>query len=82
MTQNLIALNGEWEVGRVHRAANGRLSFIYDNGWQELSDAYPLSLSMPLTASDCLRAQPRTHGSVNLIWPLSMVSFGPTPTLS
>jgi serine/threonine-protein kinase HipA len=52
MTQNLIALNGEWEVGRVRRATNGRLSFIYDKGWQELSNAYPLSLSMPLTASE------------------------------
>jgi len=38
MTQNLIALNGEWEVRRVHRATNGKLSFIYDKGWQELSN--------------------------------------------
>jgi serine/threonine-protein kinase HipA len=47
MTDQLIALLGGVEVGRVLRSRTGRLSFQYDEGWQSRADAYPLSLSMP-----------------------------------
>lgn len=51
MTNELIALLGGIEVGRVLRDRNGRLSFHYDESWQGHPDAYPFSLSMPLALS-------------------------------
>jgi serine/threonine-protein kinase HipA len=52
MTTELIALlNGE-NVGRVHKDARGRLTFVYSDSWREASEAYPLSLSMPLAARE------------------------------
>lgn len=58
MTNELVALLGGSEVGRVRRDTRGRLTFIYDNTWREAPDAYPLSLSMPLAAQE--------HGRVAL----------------
>ena len=56
MTGELIALLDGKEVGRVHRDARGRLTFIYDDAWRKSDDAYPLSLSMPLGAKEHGRA--------------------------
>lgn len=50
MTDELIALLGGREIGRVRRHQRGRLTFTYDQTWREAQDAYPLSLSMPLAA--------------------------------
>ena len=55
MTNELVALLGGSEVGRVLRDKRGRLTFVYDQVWRDAPDAYPLSLSMPLAA--------REHGS-------------------
>lgn len=48
----LIALLDGKEIGRVHNDARGRLTFVYDDGWRKASNAYPLSLSMPLAAAE------------------------------
>ena len=52
MTKDLVALLGGREVGRVRQDRRGRLAFTYDDGWRGDPDAYPLSLSMPLAASE------------------------------
>jgi serine/threonine-protein kinase HipA len=52
MTGELVALLDGKEVGRVHRDARGRLTFIYADEWRNAADAYPLSLSMPLGAKE------------------------------
>jgi serine/threonine-protein kinase HipA len=52
MTNELVALLGGKEIGRVRRDARGRLTLVYDRSWREAPDAYPLSLSMPLTAQE------------------------------
>jgi serine/threonine-protein kinase HipA len=52
MTDELIALVGASEMGRVQRHARGRLTFTYDDAWRNSADAYPLSLSMPLGARE------------------------------
>lgn len=52
MTDQLIALLGNIEVGRVNRGRAGRLSFVYNENWQGQPEAYPLSLSMPLALSE------------------------------
>jgi serine/threonine-protein kinase HipA len=52
MTDQLVALLGGKEVGHVHRDARGRLTFVYDDDWRQMPDAYPLSLSMPLAAAE------------------------------
>ena len=44
-----ILLNGEL-TGYVHRSANRRLAFRYDDAWRAEKAAFPLSLSMPLDA--------------------------------
>jgi serine/threonine-protein kinase HipA len=56
MTAELITLLGGKEFGRVHSDNSGRLSFVYSEAWRQASDAYPLSLSMPLAASQHGRA--------------------------
>jgi serine/threonine-protein kinase HipA len=48
----LIALIGKTPIGRVLRNSNGRLRFLYEDAWRFADDAYPLSLSMPLTAAE------------------------------
>lgn len=52
MSDQLIALLAGREIGRLHRQASGRLAFTYDGDWRQDDDAYPLSLSMPLAASE------------------------------
>ena len=52
MTKELVALLGGREVGRVRQDPRGRLSFAYDDRWRGAPDAYPLSLSVPLAASE------------------------------
>jgi len=52
MTEELIALLGGREIGRVHQEAKARLTFTYDRAWRAADEAYPLSLSMPLAAAE------------------------------
>ena len=52
MNNELVALLDGKEVGRVHRDARGRLTFVYEDEWRNAADAYPLSLSMPLGAKE------------------------------
>jgi len=52
MSDELVALLGEREIGRVHRQKRGRLTFTYNEAWREADDAHPLSLSMPLNAAE------------------------------
>jgi HipA-like protein len=51
MASELIAVLDGRAVG-VFRRDKGRLSFTYDEAWRTDASAYPLSLSMPLTATD------------------------------
>lgn len=48
----LIVLLSDREIGRVRQDQRGRLTFTYDDAWRETRGAYPLSLSMPLAASE------------------------------
>jgi serine/threonine-protein kinase HipA len=50
MTGELVTLLDGKEVGRLHNDARGRLTFVYDDQWRNASEAYPLSLSMPIAA--------------------------------
>jgi len=50
--KELVALLDAREVGRVRQDRRGRLTFTYDDRWRRTSEAYPLSLSMPLAASE------------------------------
>lgn len=50
--KELVALLGDSTVGRVLRDGQGRISFVYDSTWSEAPLAYPISLSMPLSASE------------------------------
>lgn len=50
MNNTLIALYGDKEVGQLHYE-NDKVSFTYAQSWSESPTAFPLSLSMPLTAS-------------------------------
>jgi serine/threonine-protein kinase HipA len=54
VTQTLLAQLDGRTVGRVQRLRTGglRFSFTYDDAWRNDADAYPLSLSMPLSASE------------------------------
>ena len=52
MTDVLVALADDRVMGEVRRARSGRLSFVYDPGWQAARGAWPLSLSMPLVISE------------------------------
>lgn len=56
MTDELIALMGNHEIGRVHRHARGRLTFTYADDWRDAAGNYPLSLSMPVTAKEPAKA--------------------------
>ena len=47
----LVALLANREVGTL-RQIRGRLSFAYADSWRRVPGAYPLSLSMPLTATE------------------------------
>ena len=52
MSSELIVLLSDREVGRVRQDRRHRLKFIYNDEWREARGAYPLSLSMPLAASE------------------------------
>ncbi len=56
MTDELVALLDEKEVGRVQKDARGRLRLFYDDEWRKAADAYPLSLSMPLGSKEYSRS--------------------------
>ena len=47
--RELIAILDRREMGRFFRDMKGRVSFVYDEKWRNAANAYPLSLSMPLT---------------------------------
>jgi len=51
MTGRLMAVANGRLLGEITRGTGGRLSFTYDAAWRADDTAYPLSLSMPLTAS-------------------------------
>jgi serine/threonine-protein kinase HipA len=48
----LVALLDGRKVGNVHQSSNGRLGFEYYEPWRTKAGAYPISLSMPLTARE------------------------------
>jgi serine/threonine-protein kinase HipA len=48
----LVALLNGLPVGTVFQMGNGRLVFRYEEKWRLSQGAYPLSLSMPLTAKE------------------------------
>ena len=50
--RELIAILDRREMGRFFRDRKGRVSFVYDEKWQNAADAYPPSLSMPLTLGE------------------------------
>ncbi|HXA76900.1 MAG TPA: type II toxin-antitoxin system HipA family toxin [Candidatus Acidoferrales bacterium] len=50
--RELIAILDRREMGRFFRDMKGRVSFVYDEKWRNAADAYPLSLSMPLTLDE------------------------------
>jgi serine/threonine-protein kinase HipA len=52
MTDQLIVLLANAEVGRIKRSGGGRLSFVYNENWRNHPEAYPLSLSMPIALSE------------------------------
>ena len=52
MTNELIVLLDNREVGRIYRDRKGKLSFVYDDAWRVDRGAYPISLSMPLTSAE------------------------------
>ncbi|MCV0381720.1 type II toxin-antitoxin system HipA family toxin [Nitratireductor sp.] len=61
----LIVLLSEREIGRVQQDQRGRLKFTYTDAWRETRGAYPLSLSMPLAASE------HSHDAIDaFIWGL------------
>jgi serine/threonine-protein kinase HipA len=61
----LVALLGGARVGNVYQSSSGTLRFSYLESWRQRKDAYPLSLSMPLTAED------HRHESTNaFLWGL------------
>ena len=49
MNPELIAALDGRKTGRVTRDQSGRLSFAYEEAWRRAREAYPLSISMPLT---------------------------------
>ncbi len=55
--RTLIALLDGESAGRVLRDRNGRMTFVYEERWRQSSDAYPLSLSMPLAAAEHAHAR-------------------------
>jgi serine/threonine-protein kinase HipA len=60
----VVFLNGV-RVGDIYQATPGTLRFAYNNEWRDKRDAYPLSLSMPLTAVE------HAHEAINpFLWGL------------
>src|SRR5256885_13015525 len=52
MKAQLIAIFNGREIGRVTHDIRGRLTFVYGEDWRRTDWAYPLSLSMPLSAAE------------------------------
>jgi len=52
MNSELVALLDSYEVGRLRRGKAGKMSFVYNDGWRGDSNAYPISLSMPLSTKE------------------------------
>jgi serine/threonine-protein kinase HipA len=50
--RDLVAVLWGTEAGRVTADRNGRYRFAYDDAWRRRTDAVPLSLSMPLAATE------------------------------
>jgi len=48
----LVALLDGVRVGNIYQSPSGALRFVYLENWRESRDAYPLSLSLPLTAQE------------------------------
>lgn len=48
----LVALLDGRVVGSVWQVADGKLRFVYEDDWRSDAEAYPLSLSLPLTAQE------------------------------
>ena len=51
MTGTLVVIADRRTMGEIRRDRRGRLMFVYDNRWRAMDEAYPLSLSMPLTVA-------------------------------
>jgi serine/threonine-protein kinase HipA len=51
-TPRLVALLDGTAVGNVYQDRNGRFRFVYLEEWRTAQEAYPISLSMPLAASE------------------------------
>lgn len=51
MAETLAAVANQRVMGTLRRA-QGRLTFSYDSAWRADAEAFPLSLSMPLAATD------------------------------
>jgi len=52
MSEELLVLMDGQIAGKVIQDARGKLKFRYEDSWRERRGAYPLSLSMPLAASE------------------------------
>src|SRR5260370_33303349 len=52
MSGELVAVLDGRETGRVVQDDRGRLSFKYNEPWRAATDAYPLSISMPLALAE------------------------------
>src|SRR5246127_4656596 len=52
MTKELIALLDGRKTGRLVRDNRGKLPCTYNEQWPNAADAYPLSLSMPITLAE------------------------------
>ncbi|MDR3473004.1 MAG: type II toxin-antitoxin system HipA family toxin [Devosia sp.] len=52
MTDVLIVLADGRVMGEIRHSRAGRLTFVYDDDWRARSNAYPLSLSMPLVVAE------------------------------
>lgn len=52
MTDVLVVLADGRVMGEIRRSRAGRLTFVYDRDWRASTNAYPLSLSMPLVIAE------------------------------
>ena len=50
MSKILFVVADRQIMGKIQRDQHGRLTFAYDDHWRSMDGAYPLSLSMPLSA--------------------------------
>ncbi len=60
MSELLALLNGH-TAGVVRQSRTGDVSFTYEDAWRDRADAYPLSLSMPLTRREHADAAVRAY---------------------